>query len=171
MNTDTVLVALDLDAAPEMLLAEARELANKLSAKLIILSVLPVKPSVDTDVLVNPAAHPVAAKQYRDEEARIIPRLRLLAQSVRDAGVDVTVQIAHGDVADCILHVTHKSGAGLIVVGTHGRGGVARFALGSVAESVIRQSPVPVLAVRGGAADVKDRVMVREIPIEDGTTE
>ena len=45
--------------------------------------------SVDTDVLKNPAAHPVAAKHYRDEEEQVIPALRELAQKVRDRGIDV----------------------------------------------------------------------------------
>jgi len=61
--------------------------------------------------------------------------------------VDLTTQ-AHGTVVKAILDEAKAWEAELIVLGTHGRRGVKRLLLGSVAEMVVRTSPVPVLLVR-----------------------
>jgi len=55
-------------------------------------------------------------------------------------------------VCDMILQEAKDSGAELIVMGTHGRRDLRRLALGSDAELVLRESPVPVLLVRGEVA-------------------
>jgi nucleotide-binding universal stress UspA family protein len=57
-------------------------------------------------------------------------------------------QLAEGDTAREILEVAREHGAGLIVMGTHGRTGLGRLLLGSVAEQVLRQSSCPVLTVK-----------------------
>ena len=57
-----------------------------------------------------------------------------------------------GRVADAILQEAKNAGCDLIVIGTHGRRGFRRALLGSDAESVLRESPVPVLLVRGPGA-------------------
>ena len=49
-----------------------------------------------------------------------------------------------------ILATIEAVGADLVIMGTHGRRGVPRLLLGSVAEKIVRTSPVPVLTVRGG---------------------
>ena len=56
-----------------------------------------------------------------------------------------------GRVADAIVEEARQSRCDLIVIGTHGRRGVARAMLGSDAENVVRSSPVPVLLVRAPA--------------------
>jgi nucleotide-binding universal stress UspA family protein len=53
-----------------------------------------------------------------------------------------------GRVADVVVEEAAKSGCDLIVMGTHGRRGFSRLALGSDADLVVRSSPVPVLLVR-----------------------
>ncbi len=50
---------------------------------------------------------------------------------------------------DAIARMAKRIGADLVVVGTHGRTGLARVALGSVAERVVALAPCPVLTVRG----------------------
>ena len=57
-----------------------------------------------------------------------------------------------GRVADAILQEAKSAGCDLIVIGTHGRRGFRRALLGSDAESVLRESPVPVLLVRAPSA-------------------
>ncbi|WP_309638473.1 universal stress protein [Methylibium sp.] len=57
-------------------------------------------------------------------------------------------ELKGGRVADAILQEAKSSGCDLIVIGTHGRRGFSRALLGSDAESVLRDSPVPVLLVR-----------------------
>jgi nucleotide-binding universal stress UspA family protein len=66
--------------------------------------------------------------------------------------------LVRGDPCEGILHVARERNADLIVMGTHGRRGLSRAFLGSVAERVVRTSPTPVLTVgaratlRGGPA-------------------
>ena len=78
------------------------------------------------------------------------------AQNVVDNAVtaarthDVTAdgRVAEGNAADALIAAANGQEADLIVMGSHGRRGIRRFFLGSVAESVVRVAPVPVLVVR-----------------------
>ena len=73
----------------------------------------------------------------------------------REAGVSFKAALVESvgqGVAQTILQHARKVKADLIVLGTHGRRGLRRALLGSDAEAVVRESPVPVLLVRGGAA-------------------
>lgn len=60
-------------------------------------------------------------------------------------GVRVESQVLDGDPVDRILRVANETNSDLIVMGTHGRTALARLLLGSVAESVLRKAPCPVL--------------------------
>jgi nucleotide-binding universal stress UspA family protein len=62
------------------------------------------------------------------------------------------VQIASSNVGDILLDVARAMGAELIVVGTHGRTGVRRLVLGSVAEHVLRHAHCPVVTVHAAEA-------------------
>jgi nucleotide-binding universal stress UspA family protein len=55
----------------------------------------------------------------------------------------------HGDPAQTIVNAVERAGVGLVAMTTHGRRGLDRLRFGSVAESVVRKAPVPVLLVRG----------------------
>jgi nucleotide-binding universal stress UspA family protein len=72
------------------------------------------------------------------------------ARSATEAGVDTVHQaVEHGSaIADGILSYVENDGIDLVVVGTHGRTGIDRYVLGSVAEKLVRSAPVPVLTVR-----------------------
>ena len=65
----------------------------------------------------------------------------------RAASVAVTRQIADGRPARMIVETAKAMGSDLIVMGTHGRSGVAHFVMGSVAEHVVRTAPCPVFTV------------------------
>lgn len=64
------------------------------------------------------------------------------------AGIAVEHRLEYGDPAAVILKVAQEIGADLIVMGTHGRTGLRRLLMGSVAERVVRKAPCPVLMVR-----------------------
>ena len=70
-------------------------------------------------------------------------------------------RVVHPSVADGILSYTAEHDTNLIVMGTHGRGGLRRLVLGSVAEEVVRRAPVPVMTVGRGAKPPED--------VEEGT--
>jgi nucleotide-binding universal stress UspA family protein len=82
--------------------------------------------------------------------------LDLVADPAEAAGVEyVERYVAEGPVADAILAYIEDNDVDLVVMGTHGRSGIDRFVVGSVAERVVRESPVPVMTVRSGI-DVDD---------------
>jgi nucleotide-binding universal stress UspA family protein len=68
--------------------------------------------------------------------------------------VPTEYRLEEGAVADAILRVASEIDCDLIVIGTHGRKGVGRFVLGSIAEKVLRNAPCLVLTVKGGAAKI-----------------
>jgi nucleotide-binding universal stress UspA family protein len=73
---------------------------------------------------------------------------RLLKQA-RAAGVKAKSIVLVGAPADVIVRTARTGRADLVVMGTHGRSGLSRFLLGSVASRVIATAPCPVLTVRG----------------------
>ena len=80
-------------------------------------------------------------------ESRCRERLEAIARE-KLAGVRHEVFIKSGNAAPQILNLAAERKIDLIVMGTHGRKGLKLFLLGSVAERVVRESPVPVLTIR-----------------------
>jgi nucleotide-binding universal stress UspA family protein len=90
-------------------------------------------------------------RQHRAEQKQVKDFLRLHTRKLLGKEVGrIRLQFETADVhpVDATLHAARKSRAGLIVMGTHGRGGARRLWLGSVAENVVRQAEVPVFVVR-----------------------
>jgi len=73
---------------------------------------------------------------------------RLETMDLNDDGVHLTRRLEEGEPAEEILRVALLCGADLIVMGTHGRRGLSRLLMGSVAERVVRAAPCPVLTLR-----------------------
>ena len=90
-----------------------------------------------------------------DEADAALRRAQALGEGAR---LETSSVVMHGRPADCIL--AEAAHADLIVMGTQGRTGVARVLFGSVAEAVVRQSPVPVVAVHGGDANFEGPIAV-----------
>jgi nucleotide-binding universal stress UspA family protein len=82
--------------------------------------------------------------QTQDAQAN----LDRLAARFRSVGLRVTPLLLRGSPAISLLEVEKEQNPGLVVMSTHGRTGLARFALGSVADRVVREGTVPVLLVR-----------------------
>lgn len=78
------------------------------------------------------------ARRYLDEVTRKITRV----------GIEVETQIGSGAIDEAIVDYAQLAKAQLIVMSTHARSGISHLLLGSIAEKVIRSSPVPVLVVR-----------------------
>jgi nucleotide-binding universal stress UspA family protein len=73
---------------------------------------------------------------------------RLKTVRPADSRLSVEYKLVEGDAADEITRMAQEAKADVIVMGTHGRGGLSRLLLGSVAESVMRLSTCPVLTVK-----------------------
>ncbi|MFB6101112.1 MAG: universal stress protein [Haloplanus sp.] len=78
---------------------------------------------------------------------------RRVAERATDAGVEATAAVRDGRPHEAIVSYADDVDADLVAVGTHGRTGVRRILLGSVAERVLRTAPVPVLVVGRGPSD------------------
>jgi nucleotide-binding universal stress UspA family protein len=82
--------------------------------------------------------------------------LRETETRLRAEGITTHADFGHGDVVDSILAVAEQ--ADLILMTSHGRGGLSRLVLGSVTESVVRRSSVPVVVQRAGVRVAKGAV-------------
>ena len=83
----------------------------------------------------------------RDEGETALAQVRDIAEP---RGVRVETHLLEGGPSREIVRFAEEQNCDLVVMGTHGRGGIDRLLLGSVAERVVRSSPVPVLTVRVG---------------------
>jgi nucleotide-binding universal stress UspA family protein len=79
-------------------------------------------------------------------------RLETASVELRAAGYHVESRVLSGDPAEHIIEAAANGGAGLIVIGSHGRGAVGRLIHGSVADQVAREATVPVMVIRSEIA-------------------
>lgn len=139
-----ILVASDFSAYSKRAVDYGAALAAQFKAKLVIVHVY--SPPV---VFVPDAVIPMSAadmqrmldslQQGLDEDA---------AAAKKHGAVEVETLLLEGDPWHEIVRVAKDRGCDLIVLGTHGRGAVAHFFLGSVAEKVVRKAECPVLVAR-----------------------
>lgn len=84
----------------------------------------------------------------------LLAELRPEADRLREMGYGVKVEVQFGDPAQRIVQYANEEGIGLIAMATHGRSGLGRLVMGSVAERVLRSSTAPVLLLRPESAAV-----------------
>lgn len=134
----SILVPTDHSPEGRSALTVARELARDLGARLVLLHVtLPV----ETTPGVPP--YPVNLR----EELEILDTLRWQVEG-KDLKSRVETVLRRGDIAAEVLGAAREAAVDLIVMGTHGRTGLRRLLMGSVAEEVVRSAECPVLVVR-----------------------
>jgi nucleotide-binding universal stress UspA family protein len=100
--------------------------------------------------LATPGTTTLLLTVVRDDEARepAHAALEQAAERARVAGHEARTEVVVGDPGDQILATAASSGAGMIVMASHGRGAVGRLIYGSVADRVAREAPVPTMVVR-----------------------
>jgi len=136
-----VLIATDFSHCSSQALHFGLELVHEYQAKASVVFVLPT----DEFMIAGPDAYAAA----RDAACRDLLELKteLRKKYSYIEGDDYHLFMLEGDVAQAILDFACQRKTDLVVVGTHGRGGLGRAFMGSVAERIFRQSPVPVLIV------------------------
>jgi nucleotide-binding universal stress UspA family protein len=91
-------------------------------------------------------------QRTEDEEKVVRVEITALEKKLREKGLTITHIVTSGfNAADEIIQAGRKVGADLVVMSTHGRSGLGRWALGSVAERVLRYSEIPLLLVNARA--------------------
>jgi nucleotide-binding universal stress UspA family protein len=124
----------------------ARRLALSLQAPVVLVKVTEIGQSFDTALSYGVATGPeIYDEILRDAQVDDRAEIARVADQLRRAGVEVLELVLDGAVADAIVRVTEPTD--IIVMTSHGRGGFRRLVLGSIAEKLIRQGPVPIILV------------------------
>jgi nucleotide-binding universal stress UspA family protein len=142
-----VLVATDFSAHARVAADAAAGIAKAFGGKLTLLHAVPLSTYVDFATHNEAEAfrgvdfhEAILARQKGDADAELA-RLRAM-------GLEVDFQSVDGPPAPEIVRIAVEQKYELVVLGTHGRTGIARFLMGSVAEEVVRTCPIPVLSIR-----------------------
>lgn len=133
-----ILVPLDGSELAEKVLPHARELAKVLGSKLILVRVAFV--------------HQLPGVDRMEAEVRVVEEATAYLEEVKrrleGEGLQVSTVVRYGRAAQEILEHARDHRVDLIAMVTHGRGGLGRLLMGSVAETVLRHASVPVFLVR-----------------------
>jgi nucleotide-binding universal stress UspA family protein len=141
-----ILFASDFSKASRKAFAAAVKTAKRTHAILSIVHVFTPFVPFGPDQYVGPETWEELDTQARKWAMR---QLAALAERARSAGVRARVLLVDGMPAREIPRVARRTGADLVVIGTHGRTGFAKLLLGSVASHVVATSTCPVMTVRG----------------------
>lgn len=139
-----ILLATDLSPASEEAGFQALDLARGLRAELLIVSVI------------DPRSLRLPGGKYGARVDQVRTGREAAAQELvsrgRAAGVRVTFLIWEGEPGESIVDAARSEQVDFVVVGSHGRGSVGRFFLGSVSDHVVHNAPCPVVVVRARAS-------------------
>ena len=156
MSFERILVPLDGSEMAEAILPQVNRLLRLSSPEILVLQSVPYPPDFH-----------IALPTILEDAWRYVRRVtfQLVNEGIRARGI-----VEQGLAAATILEVALKERASLIAMTTHGRSGLPRWAFGSVAEKVLRASPIPVLAVRSfrpGPGRALSRGRLQEIPFRN----
>ncbi len=174
-----ILVALDGSEVSEQVLPYARFFAAGLKAPVVLLRAY-APPDLDWSDTVHDEYTFVAPKEVQETEGRAKGHIYLdqalehegeraqeyldkVAGDLKRAKVQVTTKVEAVPAADAILKEANKDPLTLIIMGTHGRSGLARMALGSVADKVLHASGSPLLLVHA----LKDQELARRATVRN----
>ncbi len=137
-----ILVPLDGSELSKKALDHAEKLAKTFDAEIILFQVVPFMPIYGSPELVTPLIVDEKQKEVAERS------LTNLAEEMKKRGHKVTSMVRTGQqVAVEIIDFAKESGADLIVMCTHGRSGITRWVLGSVAHKVLTRAETPILLI------------------------
>ncbi|WP_416047484.1 universal stress protein [Cupriavidus basilensis] len=147
-----ILVAVDGSESATLALAEAVQLAAAMGSELTVVHVIDnayLRYEVGYVDMTDLRAGQIEGGRVLLDEAQA----QAAAQKVKCKTLMIDEPLALGDVSTAIELAAEQMGAELLVVGTHGRRGVRRLLMGSVAEGLVRQCRQPVLLVHASSAE------------------
>ena len=138
MNVKKILVPVDFSSGSEAALDLATSLARDSGATLLItyVQVPPLSTGGGEFMYIEPGP---PTEEIRARLATILPK---------DPKISVEHRLLNGDPSDCIVKLAEDEKVDFIVMGTHGRRGLTRVLMGSVAELVVRWAKCPVITVK-----------------------
>ncbi|HET8541291.1 MAG TPA: universal stress protein [Anaeromyxobacter sp.] len=131
---------------------QAADVASGLRAELTLVHVWTPPPPAASDVLVSSRGVAEVERRQAEETLEI-----WRSDAEGRAALPVRARVLLGDPAVEIARFADEEGIDLVVLGTHGRTGLSRLVLGSVAERVLRRAPVPVLVIRDHVRLARER--------------
>lgn len=158
---ERILVPLDGSERAEASLEWATQIGRATKASYTLLQVVPLRLVPESPYLPHAVTESRAAQDGARQEADTYVRRR--AGELRYNGFSVDTEVLVGiQPATGILRCAGEKDTDLIVMGTHGRGGLSRLMLGSVADKIVRAAPVPVLLTRVSHDGMRQAALRRE---------
>ncbi len=143
-----ILCALDLGPASRLVLGWGGLFAQAFGARVDVLHADWIEPPR----YFTPAQFQAIAEEGERRKAKLVEELDEMAREVVGAGVKLEASVIEGHPVTVLRDQILARRPDLVVLGSHGRSGVSRLMMGSVAENVVRESPCPALVARGGAS-------------------
>ncbi|MEY2818534.1 MAG: universal stress protein [Chloroflexota bacterium] len=137
-----ILVPLDGSQLAEAALPHAEAIAKSVGAEIILLRV-PMIPT--TEFFTREPT--LALKIHEEEQAEAIRYINLKMDAIKKEQIKVTAVTQEGPVPDTILAVAEETHADMIAMSTHGRTGIQRWLMGSVADRVVHHAHIPVMLI------------------------
>ena len=142
-----IMVPLDGSELAECVFGHVIDIATCNKSKVTLTRVVPplVMATAEYAGMISPAQF------QKIEDSDIAVATKYLAEKqafFKEKGFDVETEVMFGNVVDSLASFVEAHGVDLIIIATHGRSGVSRWVMGSVAERILRSSKVPVLIVR-----------------------
>jgi nucleotide-binding universal stress UspA family protein len=152
----SVLVPLDGSPLAEAAIGPAEEIASGLTVKVILLTAITPLETILRETLpwsgMSPSQHEVpvgvARQRFESEKVAATEYLAGLEARLSSKGLDCDLSVVEGGAADAILDRAQQEPDSVIIMATHGRGGLGRVLHGSVAAEVLRRCQVPLLLIR-----------------------
>jgi nucleotide-binding universal stress UspA family protein len=149
-KTGVVVAATDLSEASLPVVEAAARAAERRNARLVVVTAVDFSTAAVTSIAGAPfGATPVFPPPETQEAVRSAMR-ETITREIERVRATGEARVIDGSPASAITELAESLGAELVVVGTHGRTGLTRLALGSVAERVVRAASSSVLVVRTG---------------------
>jgi nucleotide-binding universal stress UspA family protein len=148
-----IIVPLDGSTLAEVALAEAKQLCKTLGAELVLVRVVDYTNRGTLSDLELLYDYEIIASALEAEREVAVAYLAETSTALAAEGITVSTKLYDGIASQVIVALAQPGD--LIVMSTHGRSGLRRWILGSVAESVLRHATVPVLLVRATEAQSK----------------
>jgi nucleotide-binding universal stress UspA family protein len=148
VDFNRILVAVDFSAPSKAAAENALDLARKLKSKVDFLHVFDDRPPIGIPGAIVDIPH-----YAQDVAKNASTQLENFVKALNINGVDVSTRVRAGVPAREILDAAKELGAQLLVLGTHGRTGIARAVLGSQAEMILRRATIPVLVLHSEAQE------------------
>lgn len=149
---ERILVALDGSDVAEQILPQVQALAERFGSAVLLFRVttppetLLAATAGGASSVAGPIVDPTPIAEAEREDA--VAYLQALAKDLRRAGLAAEYEQAEGSPAEAIVGRARDPGVDLIAMTTHGRGGLTRLVVGSIAEAVLRSASCPILLVR-----------------------